>query len=56
MGNNHLGYVFPGYSGYTPLGLVSGSDAVPDYSATGDGLFSDSFETGGTGMWSGTEG
>ncbi len=52
MGNNHLGVVFPGYADYQPLGIVGGIDLPPDYSATGDGLFSDGFETGGTGSWS----
>jgi uncharacterized protein (DUF1501 family) len=33
MGNNKLGEVFPGYSGYTPLGLFQGADLVPQYVA-----------------------
>ena len=56
MGNNHLGFVFPGYSGYAPLGVVSGDDMTPDYSANGDGLFADGFESGGTGVWSAVSG
>lgn len=52
MGNNHLGYVFPGYADYQPLGFIGGSDLPPDYSATGDGIFSDDFESGGTANWS----
>jgi len=52
MGNNHLGVVFPGYSNYQPLGIVSGPDIPPNYSSTIDGLFSDGFETGDTGNWS----
>lgn len=52
MGNNHLGFVFPGYTGYSPLGVVSGVDVPPDYSATAAGVFADGFEGGGTGMWS----
>jgi uncharacterized protein (DUF1501 family) len=56
MGNNHLGFVFPGYTGYTPLGVVSGTDLTPDYSATGDGLFADDFESGGISMWSNVSG
>lgn len=52
MGNNHLGFVFPGYTGYAPLGVVGGTDIPPDYSAGADGMFADGFETGGTGMWS----
>ena len=31
MGNNRLGAVFPGYSGYAPLGIVQGSDMAPAY-------------------------
>ncbi len=51
MGNNHLGHVFPGYSNYQPLGIVAGTDIPPDYSAGGDGLFADNFETGNTNNW-----
>ncbi|MFC3715694.1 DUF1501 domain-containing protein [Luteimonas soli] len=29
MGNNHLSAVFPGYTGYSPLGIVQGSDMTP---------------------------
>ena len=35
MGNNKLGNVFPGYTGYTPLGLFQGSDIAPQYVASG---------------------
>ena len=52
MGNNHLGFIFPGYESYQPLGIVSGTDIPPDYSAGGDGLFADDFESGDTGGWS----
>jgi len=31
LGNPRLGDVFPGYSGYEPLGVVEGKDRVPDY-------------------------
>lgn len=31
MGNNRLGAVFPGYTGYSPLGIVQGSDMAPQY-------------------------
>jgi hypothetical protein len=31
MGNNRLGAVFPGYAGYSPLGIVQGSDMTPQY-------------------------
>ena len=43
--NNHLGHVFPGYSGYTPLGIFQGADMVPDYDQGGwDSIFSSGFE------------
>lgn len=56
MGNNHLGYVFPGYGGYSPLGIVQGADLVPNYSPSLDGLFSDGFESGGVSAWSSSTG
>jgi uncharacterized protein (DUF1501 family) len=31
MGNNKLGTIFPGYTGYTPLGLFQGTDLTPQY-------------------------
>ncbi len=34
MGNNRLGDVFPGYTGYSPLGLFQGSDLAPRYVST----------------------
>jgi uncharacterized protein (DUF1501 family) len=34
MGNNKLGDIFPGYTGYTPLGLFQGTDLVPQYVAS----------------------
>ncbi|MEM7051908.1 MAG: DUF1501 domain-containing protein [Acidobacteriota bacterium] len=49
MGNNKLGEVFPGYSGYSPLGLVSGPDLTPDYGA--ETIFADGFERGNTTAW-----
>lgn len=43
--NNHLGHVFPGYSGYSPLGIFQGSDMAPDYDQSGwDGIFSSGFD------------
>lgn len=33
MGNNQLGTVFPGYTGYSPLGIVQGSDMTPQYAS-----------------------
>jgi len=56
MGNNRLGIVFPGYGGYEPLGVVSGSDLAPNYAAAADYLFEDGFEVGTTGMWSSSSG
>ncbi|MCJ7755976.1 MAG: hypothetical protein MUP13_15550 [Thermoanaerobaculales bacterium] len=56
MGNNHLGYVFPGYSAYSPLGVVGGVDIPPNYSAGSDGLFADGFEIGSEGMCSSSVG
>ena len=47
MGNNQLGFVFPGYSGYSPLGVVSGVD-LP----TEGLLLTDSFEGGEPNLWS----
>lgn len=33
MRNNRLGDIFPGYTGYTPLGIFQGSDLSPQYVA-----------------------
>jgi uncharacterized protein (DUF1501 family) len=33
MGNNKLGDIFPGYTGYAPLDLFQGADLVPQYVA-----------------------
>ena len=35
MGNNKLGEIFPGYTGYSPLGIFQGTDLVPQYVTTG---------------------
>jgi uncharacterized protein (DUF1501 family) len=35
MGNNKLGTVFPGYGGYSPLGIVQGADIAPQYAIAG---------------------
>jgi len=48
MCNAEIGQIFPGYSGYQPLGVVAGTDLPPGY------VFSDGFESGGTGGWSAT--
>ncbi|MDX1502780.1 MAG: DUF1501 domain-containing protein [Thermoanaerobaculia bacterium] len=52
LGNNRLGVVFPGYSGYTPMGVVSGPDLEPDYTGgSGQEIFSDGFESGDLSAW-----
>lgn len=33
-GNANLGIVFPGYTGYQPLGVVAGTDLPPNYGTT----------------------
>ncbi len=35
MGNNRLSDVFPGYSGYSPLGVVQGTDQAPQVADAG---------------------
>jgi uncharacterized protein (DUF1501 family) len=35
MGNNKLGNIFPGYTGYTPFGLFQGTDIAPQFVASG---------------------
>lgn len=37
MGNNKLGNVFPGYTGYAPLGIFQGTDIAPQYVASDQG-------------------
>ncbi len=45
LGNPRLGAVFPGYSNYSPLGIVQGPDLPPDYSPPSfDTVFSHGFE------------
>ncbi len=51
MGNNRLGIVFPGYSDYSPLGVVNGPDLVPLYAAENDYILDEGFESGGPGDW-----
>jgi len=52
LGNDKLGVVFPGYTGYTPLGVVSGPDLPPDYTGgPGSQIFSDGFESGDLSAW-----
>lgn len=43
--NNHLGFVFPGYHDYAPLGIFQGAAMPPDYSRHGwDTLFANGFD------------
>ncbi|MCP4204824.1 MAG: DUF1501 domain-containing protein [bacterium] len=52
LGNNKLGIVFPGYTDYSPLGVVAGADTPPDYKGgPGSTIFSDGFESGDTSAW-----
>lgn len=48
MANNNLGTIFPGYTGYSPLGIVQGPDTPPVF----ESLFCDGFETGDVSGWS----
>ncbi|MEO7917043.1 MAG: DUF1501 domain-containing protein [Dokdonella sp.] len=46
-GNNHLGQVFPGYGGYSPMGIFAGTDIAPDYTplpGTSDAMFKSGFD------------
>ena len=54
LGNDKLGIVFPGYTGYSPLGVVAGPDLPPDYKGgPGSQIFNDGFETGDLSAWGG---
>ena len=44
MQNRFLGYIFPSYSGYTPLGIVNGAELNPVYDFDYDPLFSSGFD------------
>ena len=46
MCNPNLDLIFPGYSGYQPLGIVQGADLQPP------GVFSNGFESGDLNGWS----
>ncbi len=52
LGNPRIDLVFPGYSGYAPLGVVAGQD-LP---VGGDMLFADGFESGTPAAWDATTG
>lgn len=45
MGNPFLGHIFPGYSDYTELGVITGMDTTPIYDF--DTIFSSGFEAAG---------
>jgi uncharacterized protein (DUF1501 family) len=51
LANPRLDQIFPGYSGYQPLGVVTGVDLPP----VGESLFADGFESGSTAAWSATQ-
>lgn len=42
--NRFLGYIFPGYDDYTPLGVVNGADLSPVYEENYDPLFASGFD------------
>lgn len=44
MENPLLGQIFPGYSSYSPMGIVQGVDLEPVYGESGNAIFSDGFE------------
>ncbi|HEX4955660.1 MAG TPA: DUF1501 domain-containing protein [Thermoanaerobaculia bacterium] len=48
LGNPALSAIFPGYSGYSPLGVVQG----PDLPVDAQPIFSDGFESGDLSAWS----
>lgn len=49
LNNRNLGEVFPGYTDYAPLGVVSGEDRPPIY---GPEIFANGFESGDLSGWS----
>jgi len=42
--NPYLGQIFPGYSGYSPMGVVQGADLPPNYDPVANEIFADGFE------------
>lgn len=52
LGNPRVDLVFPGYAGYSPLGVVSGQD-LPTGSEV---IFADGYDSGGTNRWDATSG
>ena len=51
--NRNLGEVFPGYTDYSPLGVVNGTDLPPVF---GPDIFNDGFESGDLSGWSSSTG
>jgi uncharacterized protein (DUF1501 family) len=49
LGNPKLGDIFPGYTGYEPLGVLRGTDLAPNYTPTNPGGDLGSNPGGGTG-------
>lgn len=48
LGNTQIPTIFPGYNGYSPLGVVQG----PDLPIGAFEIFSDGFESGNLSAWS----
>ena len=44
MQNRFLGFIFPGYTGYTELGVVNGADLQPVYDFDYDPIFASGFD------------
>lgn len=44
LANPRLGHIFPGYGGYSPLGIFQGTDLPPDYGGGQDPIFRSGFE------------
>lgn len=42
--NPYLGQIFPGYTGYSPMGVCQGADLPPVYEPVADAIFADGFE------------
>jgi uncharacterized protein (DUF1501 family) len=52
LGNPRVDLVFPGYAGYSPLGVVTGQD-LPTGSEV---IFADGYDSGNTNRWDATSG
>lgn len=53
FGQTELETIFPGFTDYQPLGLITGAGAPPP---NGDAIFSDDFEAGGWDAWTSATG